>query len=245
MPAPRPFAAVPVLLMVLALAAPALADDPPPVPQAPGAPKADEPAAGRAGVIKLDIVESIDGKESKLNVAVYFLKKKLGEAGYRVFSTREPAAPKSDKPEKPEDAPKPATPAAPPVPDLVIVGKVDCKLLRTSDFYEKAVAYIYETTAELTIADGSGKTLATVKERDEWGRSTKKAARDESLKRLANWITAAVLKEPAIQARLDDAGKQAAEAYVKKVEAARKTKPEESDGGGGGGEGGASPGTGE
>ncbi len=236
MPAPRRSllpGALALVSLLLVLAAPAVADDPPPAPQtppAPAAPKPDDPGAGRAGVVKLDIVETIDGKESKVNVAAYFLKKKLGESGYRVYSAREPAAKPGEKPEEP---PKPA-PAPPPAPDLVISGKVECKLLRTSDFYDQTVAYIYETTAELKIADKGGKTLADVKERDEWGRGTKKAARDESLKRLANWVTAAVLKEPAIRARLDDAGKQAAEAYVKRVEAARK-KPSEPEGGEGGG----------
>jgi hypothetical protein len=222
----RPSVLLAALLVFLGLAPWKAAADggtPDPTAPQPGAPgEAAAPRAGRAGVVKLDIIETIDGKESKVNAAVYYLEKTLGSSGYTVWATREPKGKESN--------PRPD-------PDLVIAGKVDCKKLRESTFYGGTVGVIYETTAEVTIADKAGKTLATVKERDEWGRREKKDARDECLKRLVNWLAAAVLKEPAIQGRLDDAGKKAADEYLKKVETARTKKPPEEESGEDGDEG--------
>jgi hypothetical protein len=246
--------AIAAALLLAAGLAPARADDPkPPAPPTPAAPAPASPAApAPAGVVKIDIAETIEGKPSRENLAAYFIRKKLREAGFTAWSARpihaDELQKKSEqqKPAAGATPPSPAAPAAPgdekPAPDLVVKGTVDIEVSRVSTFYGQNVAFAYTATTFLEVQDKAGKSLAKIEDKDEWGQTSQRAAREQCMKRMALFASADVLKSEPIRGRLSEKAKAEADAFVAGIEKKRHPEAGEASGGTGapgeGGEGG-------
>jgi hypothetical protein len=183
-----------------------------------------------AAFVKIDIVEKVDGKPSKENLAAYFIRKKLREAGFEAWSARpihadEAARKKSGAaPERPET---PGTP--PPEADFVIAGSVEVRLGNVSTFYGKVVAVVYESEANLKIFGKDQKVFAAIEDKDSWGQKTEEEARAQALKRIALFLSADVLKSDAIRARVPEKSKSAVETYIAGIEKKRR-RPAEREG---------------
>lgn len=222
-----------ILLRTAALALSALcldaAGDEPGPSHAPGA------GVKPLGVVKIDIAETLDGKESRENLAAYFIRKKLREVGFLAWSTRPIRADDLDRRRREKEAaetktvtaapvPEAATEEERPAPDLVVVGTLEVTLLRTSPFYGQDVAFIFGSKAKLAIHDAAGKEVATIVDGEEVGQRTRDGARNTALKRMALFLAAGVMKSDPIRSRLTDKGKEAAERFVREVEAKREEK---------------------
>lgn len=199
---------------------------------APGQETGEAAPAKPAGVIKLEIVEKVEGKPSRDTPAIYRIRQKLREFGFVAWTEKPLRADEYEKKKREKEstkgAPAGATATAAageekPAPDLIIRGIVDVSLGKTSTFYGQSVAYAYDGVADLTIVDArTGKELAVVAERDEWGKTEQKAAREESHKRITAWTTAAVLKAEPIYGRLGPNRQKAVDAYHAQVAEKRK-----------------------
>ncbi len=196
-------------------------DGPAAAPDAPAAATATAraPARKSLGTVKIDIVEKVEDKEGKQNVAAYFIRKKLQELGFDAYSVRPIPVDRGRAPPPPAGE-----------PDLVIAGTVAVKLYEVSTFYGKEVAYTFEGTGDLRILGKDQSVLATVVDSDRWGRGNEEVARRDALKRIALFLSGAVLKTEPIQARLDEKGKRAVETYVAGLQAKRNAFAEREGG---------------
>jgi hypothetical protein len=190
-------------------------DTPAPAPTAPAAPTA---TAG-PGVVKIDIVETVEGKASIENLAAYFIRKKLREAGFTAWSAR-PIRADQVQP-RPADAPPADPKAEKPEPDLVVKGKVTVDVSRVSTFYGQSLAFAYEAHADLEVAPAAGGKPDKIEDRDEWARSAQDAARSECLKRISLFAAADVMKTPGVRARLPEKSKAAVDAFISDLEKKR------------------------
>lgn len=204
---------------------------------APRAARADDEAKPDASsqqggiVVMLDIEETLDGEESDYAVTAYYVRKKLREVGFRAWSARPIPVDDAERKKRAEKAKKDGTTAEPLLDDqkpeggLVVRGTATVTYDRTSTFYGADLAQIYKGAATLTIADrASGKTLVEITIDDEWGKKTKKAARNECLKRVGLFAAADVVASQPVQDRLTDQGKTQAQAFIDQINAKRKEK---------------------
>ncbi len=213
------------LALAILLVPSAWADDPP---------ATTEEKPKPAGVVKIDLVETIDGKETKDNYTTFLLRKKLRELGFVAYSERPVGADEVQKKKKKkgDSAPQPeeGEAEARPEPDLIIKGTVAVKMDRTNQFYGADLGYVYAGTGDLRILEkGGANELGKVADKDEWLKKDKDVAQMEEQKRIGSWLTAAVLKQDAIRGRLAPAGQAALDRYVADVEtkrvASRKDAP--------------------
>lgn len=249
-----PLAAAAVVLALAAAPVAVVGDEAPPAgggatpppPAAPVPPAAPAPPAAPRGIVKIDIVEKVAGAESKENLAAYFIRKKLREAGFVAWSARPIRADQLEKkPARPMPGsapgaagapPSPVPPANPasetPAPDLVVRGTVDIVKGKVSIFYGRVVATAYEGHVKLEIADGAGTVLAKVEDWDEWGKTKEDVARSESLQRTALFAAAGVLASEPIRSRADERTKEKIDAFVKGLESKRRKAkdPDEPEG---------------
>jgi len=182
------------------------------------------------GVVKIDIDEQLDGKPFRDTAVTVRLRKKLRELGFKAWSERSLFVDEYEKKkrEKAEKAKAPTGTAAPVAPapapedekpdhDLVLKGKVVIRLDRSSTFFGGNVAFMYTGTVELTITDKAGKTLATISEKDEWGKTDEKKARDDEIRRTAAFAALAVMKAEPVYGRLGPKAKAAVDEYAGEV----------------------------
>jgi hypothetical protein len=196
---------------------------------------AARPAAKSAGVIRLDVAEVVREKPSRDALATYRVRKALREAGFTVYTDKPLAVDEIEHRKREKEAREAGlpTPTATleeqkPAPDLVIKGKVDVHQGENSTFFGGTVAYVFRADAELKICDAQGKPLATVEESDNWGNTEERKALEETQKRIAAWVAAAVLKAEPVHSRLSDKAKAEADKYIANVESKRGSgaKPE-------------------
>jgi hypothetical protein len=231
-----------LLLCALALLAPgARAQD---TPSSGGAAKPEKPLA----VVKLDIEETLDGKPNKNTPSILNIRKKLRDLGFHVYTEKALYADEYARKKREKVGAQPGAPtgtAAAPAeseedkrlpPDLVITGKVLVKLDRTSTFFGGNVAFMYKSEADLELADKGGKALASIAEKDEWGKTKEDVAREDSIRRMRAYAALAVLTCEPIQARLTEKGKARVNEYAAEV-ADKYPRAQPSDEGGGAGEG--------
>lgn len=200
MPHLRSFA---FLLAALAVApAPAArADDGTTAPAA-----ATATAAASPGVVRIDIEETIEGKPSRENLAAFFIRKKLREAGYKAWSSRPIRADEFEKNASPEANAKPD-------PDFVLKGNVRVDVSSVSTFYGQNLAFAYDGAGDFQLVDKAGKVLEKIKDSDAWSQAEQAKARDECLKRIAVFLAADVVKSDTIRSRLSEKAKAAVDAF--------------------------------
>jgi len=207
------------------------ADDPPPAPAGKAAPEGAQTLEGGKGVsVKIAITETIDGKPSRYMAATYFIRKKLREAGFRAWSEKK--LPPDDKAHKKAVAaakakgkPEPAyLEEQKPAPGLVIEGKCEVRFDRASTFYGQDLASIYASSLKLEIKEPDGNVLSKIDISDEWGKETKRRARNESLQRIGLFGAVDVLRSDAIQGRLTKQAREAVQPFIDKIQKQRSKK---------------------
>jgi hypothetical protein len=215
-------------LAVAVLAAIALAPTPARA-QDGGAAPATVTKTASAGVVVLDIVETVDEKPSEDMVTTFRLRQHLREAGFVVRTAKPLKIDEEERKaaEKKKAASGAAAPSATAAPveekpaDLVIRGTVDVHYVKSSVFFGKTVAYEFGATGDLKIEDGKGVEVAKVSETDERGAKERNQACVECEKRIAAWLTVATLKAAPVRERFDAKAKADADAYIAKTEKAR------------------------
>ncbi len=234
----RPFAAAALAALAVAAALARAEDVPAPAPGIPEKP---------AGVVKLALDETLDGKPNRDTPITYFLRKKLREAGYVAWTEKPLRADEHAKRQREKDVkagkiPASATATADvndhrPAPDLVITGTIDVGVGSTSTFYGQTVATMYVGQGRLSIKDPAGKELGVVEEKDEWGKTKAKDAREECIRRTQAWLAAALLKSEPIHARFTEKDRAVVDKWIADTE--KKKQKKDAGEGGGAGEGGS------
>jgi hypothetical protein len=196
------------------------------------------------GVVKLDIVEKLEGKPSKDAPATYLIRKRLREFGFVAYTEKPLRVDEYEKKKREkEQASKPvetgltatAIPEAAeerPAPDLVIKGNIEVAHLRNSTFYGANIAFMFLGAGSLSILDPTGKELCVIDDREEWGQDKEAQAREETLKRISAWLAADVIKAEPVLSRLGPKSREAALKYVEGVEQKRASTAKKEEGGG-------------
>lgn len=203
--------------------------------------RADEPAEAEkpAGVVKVDVEETLDKRPSRDAYATYLIMKKLREAGYVVWSEKPNRTDEYERKKRAEKegVTRTADPGdKKPEPDLVLKGKIAIGLADSSKFFGADVAFVYGAHGALAVLDKEGKELGKIEDQDEWSKASEKAAREEQIKRIAAFLAAAVLKSEPVHGRLGPKRRAVVDEYIANVARKREeNKPAPAPGGANGG----------
>lgn len=201
------------LLLVLALAAPALAQDAPKE-----APPASQPAANAPTLrVSLDLASSVDGEAEAVNGFQYFVFERLAAFGIRVDSLRPAGHERFDgwmsrKVEKWEKQAPGAAPAT-----LAISGTSGCTY-DNAQFFGQGQAHNFKGNVNVELKDAAGATLAQIAFEHSWGRLPSKYTKAQTLQEYQQMVSTAVvlalLARPELQAGVPEAKKAELAAYL-------------------------------